>query len=90
MRCWPRHQRFPANWDSMEIRQWVMDCASRAWIPQNGQNADASLSDGETGLWPLVASGSRSLMVAFADAPDGRTRHAAFHKQRIIRATPRT
>jgi hypothetical protein len=26
--------KIPANWDSMEIRQWVMDCANHAWIPQ--------------------------------------------------------
>ena len=26
--------KIPVNWDSMEIRQWVMDSASRAWIPQ--------------------------------------------------------
>jgi hypothetical protein len=24
--------KIPANWDSMEIRQWVMDCAKDAWV----------------------------------------------------------
>ncbi|MGA7313785.1 MAG: hypothetical protein WBX22_07405 [Silvibacterium sp.] len=23
--------KIPPNWDSMEIRQWVMDCAKVAW-----------------------------------------------------------
>ena len=24
--------KVPPNWDSMEIRQWVMDCAKDAWV----------------------------------------------------------
>jgi hypothetical protein len=24
--------KIPPNWDSMEIRQWVMDCATDAWV----------------------------------------------------------
>jgi hypothetical protein len=24
--------KIPPNWDSMEIRQWVMDCAKDAWV----------------------------------------------------------
>jgi hypothetical protein len=24
--------KIPQNWGSMEIRQWVMDCAKDAWV----------------------------------------------------------
>ena len=24
--------KIPPNWDGMEIRQWVMDCAKDAWV----------------------------------------------------------
>ena len=24
--------KIPPNWDGMEIRQWVMDCAKEAWV----------------------------------------------------------
>jgi hypothetical protein len=24
--------KIPPNWDRMEIRQWVMDCAKDAWV----------------------------------------------------------
>jgi hypothetical protein len=24
--------KIPPNWDGMEIRQWVMDCAEDAWV----------------------------------------------------------
>jgi hypothetical protein len=24
--------KVPPNWDTMEIRQWVMDCAKDAWV----------------------------------------------------------
>jgi hypothetical protein len=24
--------KLPPNWDGMEIRQWVMDCAKDAWV----------------------------------------------------------
>jgi hypothetical protein len=24
--------RIPPNWDSMEIQQWIMDCAKDAWV----------------------------------------------------------
>jgi hypothetical protein len=24
--------KIPPNWDSREIRQWVMDCAKDAWV----------------------------------------------------------
>jgi hypothetical protein len=24
--------KMPPNWDGMEIRQWVMDCAKDAWV----------------------------------------------------------
>jgi hypothetical protein len=88
-------RRFPSSWEDAEIRQWVMLRQGRLGV-HDGQHPDA---DGETNLRTvgdglrivsLMVGRSRSLAVAFTNAPDSCTRHSAFHSLGIVPSEART
>jgi hypothetical protein len=57
---------------------------------EDGQDADESVPDGERALRAVAVGGSRSLAMAFANAPDGRTHISTFHDLGIVLSEPRT